>query len=209
MHKRSTLLAFLLLAAVTAVTLLLVAAVKVKVAHEILNVMMILIGAISMAGISIAQRLIDQPFGGQIVRLNFNENLTKEALQGVIDAEVVETREKTDAPWEPTSESLMALDPSLALAMLRIDLERELRRLAFEYELDADPKRVSISRLLDLLFKEKLLAPQVISAIHNILPPMNDAVHGGQIDQSVANTVLEVGKDILKLLRTVTTQALT
>lgn len=205
MHKRSTLLSFLLFAAVAAVVLLLVAASRVQLAHELLNVVMLLVGVVVMAAISILQRLIEQHSGGPIVQINFNEARTKEALREVVDADFVEAREDIQqggAPWEPTSESLMALDPTLALAKLRIDLERELRRLAFEYKLDADPKRMSLGRLLDLLFKEKLLAPQAISALKDILPAMNDAVHGGQIEQSVASTVLAVGADVLALLRT-------
>lgn len=209
MHKRSALLAFLLFAAVAAVALLLLAASRAQLANEITNVIMLLVGVVVMAAISIVHRLIEQQSSGSIVQINFNEARTKEALREVIDAEFVDAREDSQhdgAPWEPTSESLMALDPSLALAKLRIDLERELRRLAFEYKLDTDPKRMSIGRLLNLLLKEKLLAPQAISALNDILPPMNEAVHGGQIDQSVASAVLAVGTDILALLRTVRPQ---
>jgi hypothetical protein len=205
MRKRSALLAYLLLASVAAVALLLIAVSQVKLANELINVVMVLVGVVVMAAISIVQRLIEQHSGGPTVQINFNEARTKEALREVIDAEFVDAREdiqQGSAPWEPTSESLMALDPSLALAKLRIDLERELRRLAFEYKLDADPKRMTIGRLLHLLLKEKLLAPQAISALNEILPPMNDAVHGGQIDQSVASAVITVGTDILALLRT-------
>jgi hypothetical protein len=208
--RRSLILMNLLLLAVLGVGVLLFAAVRLELARELLYVAMLLLGMLAMGALSIVQKLIEHSSGGPIVQINFNEARTRESLREVVDAEVVEVRDRMrfgDAPWEPSSDALLSADPALALAKLRIDLERELRRLAYEHKLDIDPRRASIGRLIEALLRKEVLPPQAVAALQDILPPMNEAVHGGQVEQSVANSVVAIGADVLALLRTVASRA--
>ena len=204
--RRNLILMNLLILAVVGVGTLLFVAVRLELARELLYVAMLLLGMLAMGALSIIQKLIEHSSGAPIVQITFNEAQTRESLREVVDAEVVEVRDRMrfgDAPWEPTSDALLSADPALALAKLRIDLERELRRLAYEHKLDIDPRRATLGRLLESLLRKEVLPPQAVAALQDILPPMNEAVHGGQVDQAVANSVVAIGADVLALLRTV------
>ena len=204
--RRNLILMNLLLLAVAGVATLLFVAVRLDLARELLYVAMLLLGMLSMGSLSIIQKLIEHSSGGPIVQINFNEARTRESLREVLDAEVVEVRDQmrfAEAPWEPSADTLLSADPALALAKLRIDLERELRRLAYGHNLEIDPRRASLGGLIEALLRKDVLPPQAVAALQDILPPMNEAVHGGQIEQSVANSVAAIGTDILALLRTV------
>jgi hypothetical protein len=204
-ERRNLVLTNLLLLVVVGVGALLFAAVRLELAIELLYVAMLLLGMLAMAALSIVQKLIEPSTGTTMVQINFNEARTRESLREVVDAEVVEVRDRmrfTEAPWEPSPEALLSADPALALAKLRIDLERELRRLVYEHKLDIDPQRASIGRLIEVLLREDIVPPQAVAALQDILPPMNEAVHGGQVEQSVANSVVAIGADVLALLRT-------
>lgn len=208
--KRNFILLNLLLLVAAGVALLLYIAVRLEVARELLYVAMLLLGMLSMGALSIIQKLVEHSAGGPIVQINFNEARTRESLREVVDAEVVEVRDRMrfgDAPWEPSADALLSADPTLALAKLRIDIERELRRLAYEHKLDIDPKRASLGRMIEVLLRKEVLPPQAVAALQDILPPMNEAIHGGQVDQAVANSVGTIGADILALLRTVANRA--
>ena len=204
--RRNLILMNLLLLAVAGVATLLFVAVRLDLARELLYVAMLLLGMLSMGSLSIIQKLIEHSSGGPIVQINFNEARTRESLREVFDAEVAEVRDQmrfAEAPWEPSADTLLSADPALALAKLRIDLERELRRLAYGHNLEIDPRRASLGGLIEALLRKDVLPPQAVAALQDILPPMNEAVHGGQIEQSVANSVAAIGTDILALLRTV------
>lgn len=208
--RRNLILINLLFLAVIGVGVLLFAAIRLELTRELLYVAMLLLGMLAMGTLSIVQKLIERSAGGPIVQINFNEARTRESLREIVDAEVVEVRERMrfgDVPWEPSSDALLSVDPALALAKLRIDLERELRRLAYEHKLGIDPRRASVGQLIESLLQEELLPPQAFAALKDILPPMNEAVHGGQVEQSVANSVVAIGADVLALLRTLASRA--
>jgi hypothetical protein len=60
---------------------------------------------------------------------------------------------------------------------------------------------MSMGRLLESLLNAKKIPPQAFSAINDILPVCNEAVHGGEIDPNVAQSVLAIGSDVLALLQ--------
>lgn len=200
--ERLSLLAAVLLAAFAMGILFLSS--RLQLAVELLQVAMVLLGLVSMAAVSAFTRVLERGVSsGPLVNITFNEAQVRTALGEIVDAEVVEKRSEAvyaNPPWEPTSDTLALHDPSLALAKLRIDIERELRRLAYKNDLPSDARRLAIPRLLQVLAEKKVVSGQLVAAVNSILPVCNEAIHGGDIPRETALSVLSVGADVLSLL---------
>lgn len=176
---------------------------KVHVSGDLSNVLMILVGMLSVSSLSTLSGVYgrDAPL---TMKVSFDLNEARRKLENVL---AVDFRDISDAttvitlPWEPTADRLLQEDPVLALAKLRIDIERELRRIAFEAKIEFDLKRISINKLLESLIKVGVIEPNIVSAIRDVLPVCNQAVHGGDINANIALQVLSVGDDIVLALR--------
>jgi hypothetical protein len=86
---------------------------------------------------------------------------------------------------DPVYRGLIDKDPNLALAGLRIDIERRLRTLA-------DSLRPS-----DLIGSRGLFTQIQTEAMHGILNSLNIAVHGGKIPKDDAEEIMEKGIRLL------------
>lgn len=104
--------------------------------------------------------------------------------------------------WDLSITDVFLLDRGLALAKLRIELERELRRIGSEADL-IDPKRpVPLGRLLRTFEARQVLPLDLLSAIRDITTVANVAVHGGEVaDDTAAAQVINVGKLALDQLQ--------
>jgi len=97
-------------------------------------------------------------------------------------------------PFELVAEG----DPNLALAGLRIEIEKRLRQLAESRNLEL--KKTGIRSLLDTLSHTNVLNPQERSVLGDMLGLLNSAVHGATVDQRAAAWAIEVGPLLLKSL---------
>lgn len=86
-------------------------------------------------------------------------------------------------------------DPNLALAGLRIEIEKRLFQLAGAFGIDA--RRSSIGVLLRELSQKGVLSPQESGVLADLVPLLNSAVHGAQIDKSAAEWVIWIGSGVL------------
>lgn len=172
---------------------------------EFMHVMILIAGMLAASTISGLTRLFDSSAAERRpAPVTFNESRARQALDDVIDAEYKEVRQADRASgrsWEPTGETLLGQDPTLALAKLRIDIERELRRIAYENDVSVDLRRSSIGSLVRELTKRQILEPRLISALQDVLPVLNEAIHGGEVRQSTAFIVLEIGDDLIQVLK--------
>lgn len=167
------------------------------------EVAVIFAGMLSLGAITAFTRYVDGDQIAPLINITFNEARARRDLQEAIDIPANEIPiPEDDAPWELSAEALFIDDRALALAKLRIDLERELRRIAFVNELRVDYDRLGIGRLVDLLAGRDLLPAGIKGAFDNILPACNQAVHGADVESDVARSVLAVGSDLLSYLRT-------
>lgn len=130
------------------------------------------------------------------MQLDFDPHVARIALDDVITAEFHELDNRP--AWERSTEALMAEDPTLALAKIRIEIEREVRRIAFEASL---PTHMSLSGLLTGLSKLHILPSPLQRILHDILPALNRAVHGMEIEREQAQEVLLLGGDLISFLR--------
>lgn len=103
--------------------------------------------------------------------------------------------------WEPTLGQLVGIDPSLALAKLRLDLERELRRIANETRIDVSLRPISIAQLSRELIERDTLPAAYASAIQEITAVANGAIHGRDVPIDMAVEVISVGGQLVEQLR--------
>ena len=89
-------------------------------------------------------------------------------------------------------------DPNLALAGLRIEIERRLAVLA-ERAGSSDTK-VGVGRLLWWLSDHKVLSRDEQVVLRDMVNLLNSAVHGASVDSQSAEWVLDVGPRLLATL---------
>jgi hypothetical protein len=89
-------------------------------------------------------------------------------------------------------------DPNLALAGLRIEIEKKLNKLA---ELNnIDPRYKGAGRLLRILEKKEVLSFSQQGVLNELLNILNNAVHGANVDNNAINWAMDIGLRILKSL---------
>ena len=89
-------------------------------------------------------------------------------------------------------------DPNLALAGLRIEIEKRLQILA---ESNSVPvRKQGISSLMRELMKQKVLSQEEYSVLSDMVGMLNSAVHGAVVDKRAVDWAIETGSRLLKSL---------
>jgi hypothetical protein len=86
---------------------------------------------------------------------------------------------------------LFRADPNLALASLRIEIERKLKEIARRRELDVGI--LSVQRILDILRQQEIIGPSEFESLRLIISVCNKAVHSEEGDPKLALIVLDIG----------------
>jgi len=115
-----------------------------------------------------------------------------------------------DAKTVPDEEDIAAFnyfessDPNLAIAMLRVQIERRLRKIAEDCKLEPEPRGRprTLGPLIDALAAHEAIPREAIILLRDLLPVMNEAVHGVEVGSRGAEFALSYGPRILSLLRT-------
>lgn len=89
-------------------------------------------------------------------------------------------------------------DPKLALAGLRIEIEKRLTEIAESNQLNVE--RAGIGRLLRVLGEKQLLSQEQRSVLADMVGLLNAAVHGGNIDSRASEWALDVGPRLVGAL---------
>jgi len=89
-------------------------------------------------------------------------------------------------------------DPNLALAGLRIEIEKRLRRLAQSANIPI--YRSSVSKLMRLLYQKGILSQEAYGVLADMIGLLNEAVHGAEVDRRALDWAMEIGPRILKAL---------
>ena len=101
---------------------------------------------------------------------------------------------ETEYPFQIVAED----DPNLALAGLRIEIEKRLRQLAQSANIPI--YRSSVSKLMRLLYQKGVLSKEAYSVLADMIGLLNEAVHGAEVDRRALNWAMEIGPRILKSL---------
>jgi hypothetical protein len=104
-------------------------------------------------------------------------------------------------PWDLTAGQLIGADNALALARLRMDIERELRRIALETQIDLSLRPVGIKSLARELVSKEVLPVTLMEPLEEVAKICNLAIHGGKVADDVAAAVVRVGGQLLEQLR--------
>jgi hypothetical protein len=99
---------------------------------------------------------------------------------------------------DPIYRTLIQQDPNLALAGLRIDIERKLRTLVGI--IDPDNSLKPLSQVVEIIGSRGLFTKVQTQAMHGILKRLNIAVHSGRVPVKDANEVMEMGSRLLDSL---------
>lgn len=95
-------------------------------------------------------------------------------------------------------EAVAGNDPNLVLAGLRIELESRLREITQSRDLPEDG--IGIAPLMRQLREHGALTNEEVSALSELLPLLNQAAHGAQVDQRASQWALDFGSRLLEAL---------
>jgi hypothetical protein len=88
-------------------------------------------------------------------------------------------------------------DPNLALAGLRIEIEKRLRMLAGKHRMNVEG---SLMRIFHALRELGVLSEDSIDGLQDLIMAGNDAVHGAKVEEAVADWAFEYGPQVLAVL---------
>lgn len=122
-------------------------------------------------------------------------------------------RELDQTPTVPDADDLRAFeyfksdDPNLAIAMLRVEIERRLRQIAETVMLEppSNNRPRTLRTLANDLRKEGAISNEAVAIINDLMPVMNEAVHGVSLRSDASEFALQYGPKILALLKAVPT----
>lgn len=89
-------------------------------------------------------------------------------------------------------------DPVIALAKIRIELEKVLGRLAGSSSIDM--KGVTLGSLVNRLSNEEVISSHIGRSLREVISICNRAVHGESIAENDAATIVEIGCELLESL---------
>ncbi|HZK56169.1 MAG TPA: hypothetical protein VFC84_18595 [Desulfosporosinus sp.] len=134
---------------------------------------------------------VELPGGTKLEFREFEKAQEKAEKIGLLSKEV-ETRQIPDHTFLMVAEE----DPILALAGLRIEIEKRLRTIAVRQGIPTQNK--GVGQLLRLLSENNLLSNEEKSVLLDMVDLLNGAVHGKDVDDRTAQWALDVGPRILK-----------
>lgn len=104
----------------------------------------------------------------------------------------------TDRKEEPGYIAAAQHDPNLALAGLRIEIEKRLRTLAQQQGVGGQNQGIGV--LMRNLRTAGAIKPQEDSVLRDLIGLLNEAVHGADVDLRAAQWAIEVGPQLLASL---------
>ncbi len=176
---------------------------RTALSREMAEAAMMLVGLSAVATLAALSSYLQGTRRLPLIQIAFDETNTRRTLNKLIMPdyrEIQHTGIDKEGRWGPTSDDLLTQDPVLALAKLRIDIERELRRIAFDRGLKTDHYAMTVRFLLTMLAERGVIKADIVATIEDLLPVCNQAIHGGEVTSEVARSVLNVGADLLTVL---------
>lgn len=201
----SHLLAGALLSILTVALLVLVR--NVETLSGVTQVAMIISGMTAMSALVAMQRFIDADRRHPLIHHAFNETfLSRSIAEGLPKSEPSkpekqEGRATTLPAWDFTADQLVGFDNALALACLRMDIERELRPIAYEARIDISTRPAGVINLARELVRKEVVPVTFLEAIQKIMNICNMGIHGDEVPDNMTAAVIRVGMQLLERLR--------
>jgi len=152
------------------------------------------------------------PFISAITRIKYGDFEAEidpkevQKLKNEVSAHVINANEPPqNSEIEQTINSITALvesDPILALAKLRIELEKALNRLfRLTHKDDKSTRAISPMQLIHRLSNEEILPKDIARTTREVMAICNRAIHGEDIRKQDAESVVESGASLLVKLQ--------
>ena len=172
---------------------------------EVNQVLVLISGMTTIAALTAFQQSTENRTSSSFVHISFNEILVSQSLsEGLKSTDKTPVDGETVAePWDLSLGQLVGLDNSLALAKLRMELERELRHIAYNNQTDINSRPLGVTRMAQELVSRKILPATWLGPLNEITFVCNQAVHGTEVSDDIAASVVRVGVQLLEQLRSV------
>jgi hypothetical protein len=196
MTKYRHLVVTVALAGLTALLLFIVY--KIGVSQDVGSVLVILSGMTTMASFSALARLVGDSRPLSVDALNEEFLITavnKAVPQGI------ELTARSSPDWEISASSLVGRDNALALAKVRLDLERELRRLAPE-TIAVRERSLGIVSLARQLMSAGILPENLYYPLRAVTDIANKGIHGEPVSSAQTSAAVAVAEQIIGALAT-------
>ncbi len=132
--------------------------------------------------------------GGWKVEFQDLKRAAERAEQAGLLAPVASTPTQLEYTFQRVAEE----DPNLALAGLRIEIEKRLVALAERSGIDAGNR--GIGPLLRMLSERQVLGQRERAVLADLTGLLNSAVHGASVDSQAASWAIEIGQRLLPAL---------
>ena len=166
---------------------------------------MLIAGMTTVAALTAFQQSVENRTSPSSLHISFNEVSVSQSLsEGLTtpDPSPVDG-EKVEEPWDLSIENLIGSDNSLALAKLRMELEQELRHIAYNSQTDISSRSLGVTKIAQELVSREILPATWLRALQEITYVCNRAVHGTEVPDDIAGSVVRVGSQLLEELRSV------
>ena len=170
---------------------------------EVNQVLVLISGMTTIAALTVFQQSVENSTPPSFVHVSFNEVLVSQSLsEGLKSTDKTPVDGETVAePWDLSLGQLVGSDNSLALAKLRIELERELRHIAYNNQTDISSRPLGITEIAQELVARKILPATWLGTLKEITSVCNQAVHGTEVPDDITASVVRVGGQLLEQLR--------
>ena len=128
-------------------------------------------------------------------KIEFQE--VQDAKQKADKAGLLDSTPKSGEP-DPLYMQIAEQDPNLALAGLRIEIEKRLLRILKAN--DISTQRLSVGKMLKLLVDQQAINKDEYYALSDIVNVLNSAVHGATVSQDTVEYALDMGTSLLSAL---------
>jgi len=132
-------------------------------------------------------------------QLNFKPQNIRRALDGIQIGEYIEVERPAISEFHLGYEQ-EPYDPILRLALARVEIERNLKRISFESDLRDSS---NILGMADRLSAEGIIPLALSSAIRDVVPIANRAVHGLDLGTEQTGELVALGQEVVGLLRNI------
>ena len=166
-----------------------------RIAPEINQVLILIAGMTTVAALTAFQQSVENRTSSSFVHVPFNEVLVSQSLSEGLEStdKPPVDGEKVTEPWDLSLGQLVGSDNSLALAKLRMELERELRHIAYNNQTDISSRPLGVTGIAQELVSRKILPAIWLEPLNEITFVCNQAVHGTEVSDDIAASVVRVG----------------
>jgi hypothetical protein len=140
-------------------------------------------------------RVIELP-GGVKVEYQELEKVTKSAKKaGLIKTKSTKSSKRVSGTKKPSYQNIGLEDPNLALAGLRIEIEKRLVEIAKSYNINTN--KAGVGALSRTLREQQILTGAEYSVLADMVGTLNLAVHGAKVDPQAVKWALDTGNQVL------------